>query len=111
MVRSLDKIDLARNEIRVHFSDCERDYPISLYPNRSMCLPLQAPKVNRLMSSITSETPMQTLDLTNQIPQSAKWFLFRLVAKVLVVSHGLHSGSTIAEVRKVCPISVRDLVC
>ena len=111
MVSSLDKIDLARNEIRVHFSGCERDYPISLYPNRSKCLPLQAPKANRLMSSITSEMPMQTLDLTNQIPQSAKWFLFRSIAKVLVVSHDSHSGSIIAEVRKICPITVRDLVC
>ncbi len=43
--------------------------------------------------------------------KSVEWFLVRLITKVLVVPHGLHSGSTIPEIQKAYLPLVRDLVC
>lgn len=41
----------------------------------------------------------------------AEWFLIRLITKVLVVSHDLHSGGTTPEIQKAYLPLVRDLVC
>ena len=43
--------------------------------------------------------------------KTAEWFVVRLITKVLVVPHGLHSGSTIPEIQKAYLPLVRDLVC
>lgn len=43
--------------------------------------------------------------------KSVECFLVRLITKVLVVPHGLHSGSSVQEIQKAYLPLVRDLVC
>ena len=43
--------------------------------------------------------------------KTAEWFVVRLITKVLIVPHGLHSGSTIPNMQKAYLPLVRDLVC
>ena len=43
--------------------------------------------------------------------KSVEWFLVRLIAEILVVPHGLYSGSTIPEIQNAYLPLVRDLVC
>lgn len=66
---------------------------------------LQSLSVLEYLREVYSDTGTDTWP-----SKTSEWFLVRLVTKILVVPHGLHSGSTIPEVQDAYLPLVRGLV-